>query len=147
MSKPTIYIAGASADLPRARAAMELARSLGYVVEYDWPQGIDEAGGRANEGLERDEAREASALCIQAAIRADVMWLLLDPELRSPGAHVELGARLVSGGYRARALYTTGPRPSSSIHYSWGQYVGEHDALMRETLSALLGTTEEASDA
>lgn len=131
----TIYVAGSSRDLPRAQAAMDLALELGFELTYDWVEGIGLAGGRANEGLPPIIAEAVSHICLGAAVRADVMWLLLDPEHRSPGAHVELGGRLALCS--TRGLYLTGPRPDASIHYAGATYAGLDDAAMRPHLLGL----------
>jgi hypothetical protein len=118
---PTIYIAGSSRDLPRARRAFDLARSLGFVIAYDWIAAIDAADGRANEGLSERLAMTVASSCLDAAVDADVMWCLLDPEHRSPGMHAELGARVYARG-RGGLLFS-GAGPEVSIYYRGAVHV------------------------
>src|SRR5699024_11049409 len=94
MCKPTIYIAGSSRDLERAKRAMALAEECGFKIQYDWVAAIEANGGRANEDVDEATAIRASRSCLMAAVEADVMWCLLDPVHRSPGMHAELGARV-----------------------------------------------------
>src|SRR5262249_23058209 len=87
-----IYIAGASSEPERVRAAMDAARKLGFEVTVDWLAAIAEAGA-ANAGLSvADRIKYANA--DRAGVEnADIVWLLA-PAGSSTGAWVELGYAL-----------------------------------------------------
>ncbi len=114
--RPTIYVAGSSRHLERARRAMDAAERLGFALLYDWALFVELNGGRANEGLDPQAAELSASACLDAAIGADVLWCLLDPELRSPGMHVELGARLYTRG--RDHILLSGRGPAASIFYT-----------------------------
>lgn len=88
-----VYVACSSADLPRARQAMETIRNLGGEVTHDWTDDIMVHG---SDGRDLDIA--AASQCVAADIdgiqRADVV-LLLDGGF-SYGRTVEIGAALMA---------------------------------------------------
>jgi hypothetical protein len=105
-----VYIAGASAEPERVRAAMGCARAAGLDVTFDWLAMI-EAAGAANEGLDDEQRKLASRLGLCAVEAADIVWLLA-PEAPSCGVWVELGYALghgisviVSGRARVRCIF------------------------------------------
>ncbi len=105
-----IYVAGASKEPERVRAAMTAVRAHGWEVTLDWLADI-EAAGSANEGLSQlDRVRYAQS-DLRGIDRADVVWLLA-PVIGGVGAWVELGYALargytviVSGASSARTIF------------------------------------------
>lgn len=96
---PTIYIAGSSRDLPRAKAAMHAAVGAGYRVLLDWTAAIEVemAKGRRDRDLSIEEQSRYAEDDLRAAVRADVFWLLVPREdAPSVGCWVELGAALMT---------------------------------------------------
>lgn len=90
-----IYVAGASAEIERARRVIAELRARGIEVPGDWPAIVDAHNGRTNHGLTDDERRSAARACMRAAVDCDV-FLLLVPHAQTIGAWVELGAALES---------------------------------------------------
>lgn len=134
MSTPSIYVAGSSRDLPRARAAMALATEIGFRVALDWTHSV-EANGSAND-VPRSIAAECARADLRAVAGADVLWLLLGDE-PSRGAHVELGARLV--GPWDSTVILSGGNPRASIFYA-GLVHFETDAEVRTYLTGFMTT-------
>lgn len=106
-AQPTIYIAGASKDLPRAQAAMRAAVNIGFHILLDWTVAIEAeaAQGRRDVDLTLSDQRRYARADLQAAITADVFWLL--GPTQSIGAWVEFGAALVAMRVR-QGLYGEG---------------------------------------
>lgn len=90
-----VYVAGSSAELPRAKEAIAACGARGWEVTLDWPALVEKHGGRANRGLSHDERSVAANLTLNAVCRADVFWLLV-PSIDAPsrGCWVELGTAL-----------------------------------------------------
>lgn len=89
-----IYVAGASSQLYRAKAAIKLVRQLGYEVTVDWPESIEAYGI-----LSDYKARLGSATEDWDGVRAaDVVWFLApEDNYPSTGAWVELGMAIQAG--------------------------------------------------
>jgi len=88
-----IYIAGASKEPERVRAAMTAATKLGLEITLDWLAAIEREGA-ANDGLDDEKRRRYSCDDIGAVRRADWVWLLAPHESPSSGCWVELGYAL-----------------------------------------------------
>lgn len=86
-----VYVAGASAEIDRARRVIAELHQRGHEVLFDWPAAIDAAGGRAN-GLSEERVHYARE-DYGAALACDVLVLLV-PSASTIGAWVELGAAL-----------------------------------------------------
>lgn len=130
-----VYVAGASAEPERVRAAMNGVRAIGARVTCDWLAAI-EAAGAANEDL-TEEQRKHYALEDLAAVRsADVVWLLAPPRGGSAGAWVELGAALAwRSKYKGTiAIIVSGAASKNSIFCALADYEYATDA---EALRAL----------
>jgi len=110
-----VYVAGASAELPRAKLAiakineMELAR-----VTVDWP-GVIEAAGAAN-GPGVDDPAACARMDLAGVADADVVLLLVPSEgCHSTGLWCEYGYALNRGAF----VVASGPAgPSESIFLS-----------------------------
>jgi hypothetical protein len=110
-----IYVAGASKEPERCRAAMTAVQKLGLEITLDWLAAI-EAEGAANEGLDDEKRVRYSTADLLAVTKADWVWVLA-PALTSSsaGCWVELGYAL---GLRDTArwmgddppLFVRGPR-------------------------------------
>lgn len=101
-----VYIAGSSAELERAEAAMALARNAGLVVTYDWTTDIRrarESGHATDATLPAHEQARAARADLDGVGTCDVLWLLV-PACPSVGAWFEagnargLGKRLAMSG-------------------------------------------------
>ena len=114
-----VYVAGASKEADRCRAAMEYARELGCVITCDWLAEIERVGA-ANEGLSNEQRTESAIADLEGVIAADVFWLLA-PENQSTGAWTELGYALALRDQQRRAGQTpievvvSGPGRARSI--------------------------------
>jgi hypothetical protein len=91
----SIYVAGASADLPFIEGYMAQLRSAGLEITHDWCAVVRDAmaqGKGANSGMTREEQALTAQADLDGIARADIFWLLMPPvESRSVGAFVELG--------------------------------------------------------
>lgn len=116
-----IYIAGASKELPRVRAAMEAVRAAGHHVTFDWTAEVEKAG-RPDHELHRDVLVHVARADINGAFDASVFWLL-SPTAESAGAWTELGyalalrdsahTRFIAGEEGGpRRIIVSGPRRS-----------------------------------
>lgn len=87
-----LYIAGSAApeNLPRARAAMDAARALGFTIASDWVT-IAERAGKRDADLDDDERSRLAMLCEASVQGADLLWLLVPVERGGRGSWVELG--------------------------------------------------------
>ena len=90
-----IYIAGASRELERARAAMDWCREQGFEVAHDWVADIDRVrveGGKSDGDLQLSEQMVFAIADLEAVESADVLWMLVPPPSKhTAGAWVELG--------------------------------------------------------
>lgn len=89
-----VYVAGASKEIDRCRAAMDYVREIGGVITCDWIAEIERVGS-ANDGLTQEQRRESAEADLCGVMEADVFWLLA-PDNTSTGAWVELGTALVA---------------------------------------------------
>lgn len=103
---PTIYVAGSSRDLPRARAAMALATDLGFRIALDWTHSVEANG--SDESLPDDIAIACTDADLEAACTADVLWVLIGGPV-SFGAHGELTARIRERGRTGIVISGSGP--------------------------------------
>ena len=87
-----VYVAGASAELLRARRAMEWLTAAGFEVAVDWTVPVEQHCSAPNDA----DARREYALADEAGVdRADLLWLLV-PHAATKGAWWEAS--------RARAI-------------------------------------------
>ena len=110
----TVYLAASSADLPRAREAMESLAAAGYRIAYQWVEVIEQGGPRAScfDLIAQGE--------VEASKCSDV-FVALAPI--TTGVAIELGARLASG----MAAHVVGEwdhvpyshHPMVTLHPSW----------------------------
>lgn len=131
--KTRIYVAGASAELERARAAMARVVEVGHAITHDWTRAMDDAGP---EHLLSNEAKEVHAFIdLEAVNRADVLWFLL-PTIPSAGAWFEFGyfaqaieierctlSKLFDGRPRKR-IVISGAAASDHIFVAWAMARG-----------------------
>lgn len=105
-AKHRIYVAGASKEPKRVRAAIDLIKSLGFEVTLDWLADIEAHGKKpeaANEGLTHAQRVKHASADLDAVRRADVVWYLCTTA--SQGAPTELGAALALG----KKIFVSGP--------------------------------------
>lgn len=87
----TIYVAGSSKQLDRARNAIEALRNAGHIVTHDWVEQVDLVGD-ANPPDASDEQRCVWAWDDLDGVRnADVALFLLPSDHASFGMGVEFG--------------------------------------------------------
>lgn len=87
-----VYVAAASAELERVRAAYKLARRWGWKLTRDWtkPVATNRAKGITDESLPRVEAKVYALRNLDAIDEADLVWVLA-PRKETKGARIELG--------------------------------------------------------
>lgn len=106
-----VYVAGASAELERARSAMRDLRGYGCEITFDWTQAVEKFGS-----LGAVLSEEEKAQCARNdldGVRAAEVVLFLTPEDKALtlGMWVELGAALALG----KTLVLTGPSRNATI--------------------------------
>ena len=145
-----IYIAGASAELDRAKNAMAFVHSHPRLtLAHDWTRDIEREriqGGRQDHDLSKEERVRYASQILQAITGTPVFWLLVPHEgVHTTGAWVELGAALI---YRTM-LEVLGV--GNSIILSSGPQVDHHLfaalGLTFETDEEAISWLKEASDA
>lgn len=117
MTKPRVYVAGASAEPERVRWAMDAVEAEGWEVAFDWLARIDEEGA-ANEGLAACQRLRAAMDCEIGVLTADAFWLLA-PEVYSAGSWWEL----CRAYERVPHVVVSGPAASRCIFASYVQEV------------------------
>jgi ribosomal protein S27AE len=119
LPSPRIYVAGASKEPARVRAAMGAVVLLGWTLTLDW-LAVIESVGAANEGLTDKQRRHHAREDLAAVDSAHVVWVLA-PEGPSTGAWCELQraidlrefrperspSLIVSGPGRARCIFAS----------------------------------------
>lgn len=107
--KVKIYVAGASKEPQRVRAAMDLIVALGGKLTLDWLRKIEETGA-SNECLSDSDRHKYAQDDFGAVRQAQVVWLLAST--LSQGAPTELGVALtdakptvVSGRDRMKNIF------------------------------------------
>jgi nucleoside 2-deoxyribosyltransferase len=94
----SVYVAGSSDEIDRARAAMRLLRADGIDVTSTWPAAVEKAGGVGNP---RDAAHAQrlhwSSADVDELVRADVVWFLAPTASPGRGAYFELGYAIAGG--------------------------------------------------
>ncbi len=129
-----IYVAGASAELERARVVMEFIYDHPRMtLVRDWVKDIEierVEGGRQDSDLTQSEQAVYARKNLGAIADSDVLWLLSPPaDVHTTGAWVELGAALVTGhvrqalGLAATVVIVSG---LSSWHYLFNSLADQH---------------------
>lgn len=146
MRRLRIYIAGASKEPERVRAAMAAARFGGFDITLDWLAAIQNAGA-ANEGLDDAERRRYAFEDCAAVRAADVVWLLA-PENASTGAWVELGFAIalgkrivVSGPARTRCIFAALADHETDLDERALAWIFAHDGMRRGSILCPHGHT------
>lgn len=95
---PHIYVAAASAELPRAGAAMRELRTLGARVVGDWTAEVDAWGAEGADQTDEQRAAGSAAQLRCLIVEADAV-LVLAPSggCRTRGAWMEAGAAFAAG--------------------------------------------------
>lgn len=87
-----IYVAGSSAELERAKRAMQLVTDAGHEVTSSWVQSIEQSGERNPADM---AAREAAARqCMRELLSSQLVWALLSHN--SKGLYWEMGAATIA---------------------------------------------------
>ncbi len=93
-----VYVAGASAEIERARTMISLLEAAGIHVTSTWPSIIDSVGDANPRDASRDDRRRLSSICLEQVREADLLWFLVPPKDRpSSGAWVETGCAIDRG--------------------------------------------------
>lgn len=130
-----VYIAAASREPERVRAAQAILRELGIELACDWLAPIEEnlARGVVDADLSLEEqARHAGADCAAIA-GADLLWLLA-PEQPTTGAWVEYGLARGLG----KPTLVTGPSASRYLFCALADFRADTDAAAVPLLATLL---------
>lgn len=129
-----IYVAGASKEPERVRAAMTAVQMHGHTLTLDWLAEI-EAAGAANEGLSDDDRRRYAEADLCAVANADVVWLLA-PEAPSAGCWVELGYAMA---WRPLRIVVSGPARERCIFAALADVEVDDDAEALRAICAWAG--------
>lgn len=106
---PTIYVAGSSAEMPRATSAMHVARRIGFHVTHDWVGEIERVGTRQGENLSSEARVQIARNGIRAVKDARVFWLLA-PTKPTVGAWVEYGIAVGAENYDGKIVLISGEK-------------------------------------
>lgn len=90
-----IYVAGSSAQLERARAAMDALKERGYLVAHDWVTEVEKVGSANPPDAPMAKQAAWAREDLQGVLFADYLWLLMPAE-EGWGAAVELGYALAN---------------------------------------------------
>ena len=96
----TVYVAGASADLARARAAMAWVRGQGWQVTHDWVPSIEEsvASGVRDADMDVVDQRVHARADLSGVAKARVLWALVPIRgVSTIGMWVEMGYAMGRG--------------------------------------------------
>ncbi len=121
MRKLQVYVAGASQDIPRAKAAMQALLETGMVeITHDWIPDIENS--LPDEELTPEQHRPFAEKDVRGVLDAHVLWLLT-PEYPSSGAWVELGVavgyRLAKGSFSQQpVIISSGPKTTRNLFCS-----------------------------
>ena len=141
-----VYIACPSAELERARRAMDAVRASGLEVAHDWVAQIDAIPGDPNRDIPPGPARALSLTAFRHLKRAGMLWLLF-PEAETIGTWIETGGWLmasmqlagarfiVSGGDVRRSIFLNGNAfrvfETDDDAIAWLQAPGSEGAWLR----------------
>lgn len=93
----TVYVAGSSDEIERARHWIERLRDFGVVVTSSWPESMELYNGVANPRGDK-KAREAIAKnCYVEVAGSALLWLLAPSKGHGRGAYCELGIAYMNG--------------------------------------------------
>lgn len=106
MTRPTIYVAGAVAEVQRAAGVIAQLREAGFEITHDWPAQVLAAPDRHERDMARDERLTIARESLYGVFNARLVWLLVPAEGRGRGSWVELGYAL--GGGVARTIIASG---------------------------------------
>ena len=102
----SVYIAGASAEITRARAARTQLLAAGLTVTSTWIDVIDKVGQNNPRDASISDLAQWVLTDLAEVHRADALWLLLPfGETKTVGAWIELGVAFEAG----KAIIMSGP--------------------------------------
>lgn len=138
-----VYIAGATAEIERAKKWHQRLTEVGIEVVSTWVANVEAVGVGNPRHATREQRAGWARTCLLEVAHADVLWLLVPgPEAHSCGAWVELGfavsARLnVTNGVYAHVLehaprlITSGDTASTIFTALTEEYSDDIDAFMK----------------
>lgn len=92
----SVYVAGSSRELQRARHWMNRLREEGIEVTSKWVEGIELVGEANPREAPVVDRRRWSNDCTRGVLEADVVWCLVSPTI-SAGMYFEAGVAYVKG--------------------------------------------------
>lgn len=112
MTRPTIYVAGAVAEVQRAAGVIAQLRELGFTITHDWTAQVLAAPDRHERDMETTERQLIALQSMRGAREAGLLILLIPAEGRGRGAWVEFGyalhacVRLITCGDASCSVFT-----------------------------------------
>jgi LmbE family N-acetylglucosaminyl deacetylase len=92
LSLVKVYIAGATAEIERAKKWHQRLTEVGIEVVSTWITNVEAVGIGNPRHAAREERASWARTCLREAAQADVLWLLTPgPEARTAGAWYESG--------------------------------------------------------
>lgn len=122
-----VYVAGASAQIERAKAAIAALEAESIVVTSSWPKVITNVGAPNPAGATDEQYTEWALRDLGEVDEAEYLLLLIPPKgIETVGAYVELGYTFKAG----KPIVTAGQhRPIFTPALSMVHFAEDRDAL------------------
>jgi len=121
----SVYVAGSSAEIDRARAATERLRAAGLVVVSTWPDVVAAVGDANPPDASRKDRAEWARTDLDEVTVADIVLLLCPHESAGRGAYLEAGYALRQG----KPVYAAGRTEQSVFCALMSEHVLDEDAI------------------
>lgn len=141
MSRLSFYLAGPSRIYPECRFHMRRLIALGYRLTFDWTLEIEHLARTGSHSLSPEAIVEVDLRGVQ---EADVLVLVLEPEVPTVGAWVELGYALALN--KPVVAYLLGSHAWWEKHFAnapWLRAPGVKRAYTQEQLVGYLRILED----
>lgn len=126
-----VYVAGASAELERAKTAMDWVREMpGLALAYDWVADVQKhrvEGGKSDADLTNEQRFWLASNDASAVSECDTFWLLVpNVSVVTVGAWFELGVAVSTG----RRVVVSGIQSGQHLFCSLAEstFAVDHDA-------------------
>lgn len=142
-----IYVAGASAEMARAKTVIAKLKEKGFTVVSTWTDVITKVGDANPMSASREDRAEWSTTDLMQVADAEVLWLLLPPKgTETIGAYIELGFAMNIQMMMAQAKAAGMPAPerfivTSGTERSIFTALTNHYVTDDEALEALVAAT------
>lgn len=148
-----VYVAGASAQIERAKAAIAALEAESIVVTSSWPKVISNVGAPNPSGATLAQYTEWSLRDLGEVDEAEYLLLLIPPKgIETVGAYVELGYSfkahkpIVTAGQH-RPIFTPA---LSMVHFEEDQgaldwIIGQHKAMVAREVHTAMSEREHLS--